>query len=175
MKNKGFSMVELLFVIMILSALTLITGISGKAWLDRYRVEGQIKEIYTDLMNARVSAMQKNRMYFVKLASTEYTVYEDRDPVDPNNPALDGDGVLLPGDLLVLQKKLNPSYSLTIPPAAAEIDFDSRGLASAAPGPMGTQQTIRVTGSFGAAYDCVTISATRIWMGAYDGSMCVVR
>ncbi len=175
MKNKGFSIVELLFVIMILSALMLIAGISGKAWLDRSRVEGQMKEIYTDLMNARVSAMQKNRMYFVKLTSTQYTVYEDRDPDNPGNPALDGDGVLLPSDFQVLQKNLNPSYSLTIPPAAEEVDFDSRGIASAVPGPLGTQQTIRVTGSFGASYDCVTISATRIWMGVYDGSMCVVQ
>jgi hypothetical protein len=43
------------------------------------------------------------------------------------------------------------------------------------PGSMGTQQTIRVTASFGAAYDCITISTMRIKMGVYDGATCDVQ
>jgi prepilin-type N-terminal cleavage/methylation domain-containing protein len=178
MKNEGFTLLEVLFVLMISSTLMLIAGISGKAWMDRYRVEGQMREIYTDLLNARINAMQKNRIYFVTLSSTQYAIYEDRDAANPTNPSLDGDGAFQQAtDLLVLRKNLNVSYSLTIPPEVARIDFDSRGQVSATPGPMGTQKTIRVTASFGAAYDCITISTMRIKMGVYDydGATCFVQ
>ncbi len=163
MKNGGFTVIELLIVIIILSILLVIAGLSGRAWLDRYRVEGQVKEMYVDLMNARARAMQKNRMHFVRFTTAQYTVYED------TNPAPDGDGSLQPAsDAQVLQKSAN--YAITS--GSSEIDFDSRGLAT---GLTGTQTTIRVTTSYGAAYDCLTISATRIRMGAYNGSTCVTQ
>ncbi len=171
MKNKnGFSLIELLMIITIIGILLGYAGISSKAWLDRYRVESQMKKMFADLMNARISAMQKNRTYFVTLAATQYTIYEDTDP------APDGDGELTPGsDAVVTQTNLNPNYSLTIPAGSSQIIFNTRGLASTDPGPMGTQTMIRVTGSFGSAYDCIVISATKIRMGAMNGATCVVQ
>ena len=175
MKNKnGFTLLELLVVMVIMSILIAIASISGKAWLDRYRVESQMKQVFADLMNARISAMQTNRTYFVTFAAMQYTVYADRDPLDP---ALDGDGALQTAtDRVVTQMNLNPIAPLTIPPAlATQLSFDARGLASALPGALGTGATIRVAGTSGAAYDCIVISPTKTKMGAMNGATCAVQ
>lgn len=169
MKNKGFSLIELVLVIAILMILLSIAGISGKTWLDRYRVEGQLKEMCVDLMNARVSAMQKNRMYFVTLSSTQYAIYEDRDSANPTNPALDGDGVFQAAtDKLIVQK--NTQYSIVPNPSGTTgFNFDRNGLVS-----LNGTLHFDLTGSTASpAYDCITLFTTRILTGRWNGTDCV--
>ena len=174
MKNSGFSLIELVVVIAILSTLLLIAGLSGKAWIERYRVEGQTKELYADLMNARVSAMQKNRMYFVTLASAQYTIYEDRDPAhpfsNPANAAYEGDGVFqgAAGDKLVVQK--NTQYSI-VSSGTNSFNFDRNGLVS-----MNGKLHFDLTGSTASpAYDCLKLFTTRILTGKWTNGDCVVQ
>lgn len=176
MDKKGFTLIELLVVMVIIGILLGIAVISGKTWLDRYRVESQMEVLSVDLMNARVSAMQRHRMYFVVFnptpTATQYTIYED------TSPAPDGNGTLeTAADRQVLQKSLNSGYALTIPGVAFNsINFGPKGLASMLPGPLGTEQTIRVANTtFGAKYDCLTISATMIRIGGWNGANCVVQ
>ncbi len=167
MKNSGFSLVELVVVIAILSSLLLIAGLSGRTWLDKYRIESQTKEMYTDLMNARASAMQKNRTYFVTLASMQYTVYEDRDPANPTNPVLDGDEVFeAASDRLVMQK--NTQYPIVSAPTGTSFSFDRNGLVSL----NGTLHFDLTNSSAGPAYDCITLLTTRILMGKWRGTVC---
>lgn len=169
MKNSGFSLIELVIVIAILSILLSIAGISGKTWLDRYRVESQTKEMYVDFMNARCSAMQKNRTYFVTLASMQYTVYEDRDLANPTNPALDGDDIFEgPGiDVLVTQK--NTQYQIVSNlTGTTGFSFDRNGLVSQS----GTLRFDLTNSSAGSAYNCITLNATRILMGKWNGTDC---
>jgi prepilin-type N-terminal cleavage/methylation domain-containing protein len=170
MKNNGFTLIELVVVVAIAMILMAIAGISGKAWLDKYRVESQMKEMSIDMMNARVSAMQRSRMYMVVFspsaaAATQYTIYEDTDPYP------DGNGTLETGsDRQVLQKSINPIYAVQT--EAAQIDFDQKGLVS---GMVGTATTVRVNGSFGSAYDCIVITLTGLRMGAWNGATCAVQ
>ena len=172
--KKGFTLIEMLISMAIMGILIGIAGIYGKAYLDRYRVEGQMKQMFADLMNARISAMQRNRTYFVTFgpsaaAATQYTIYADRDPADPATPpTLDGDGVLQTGtDEVVTQTRLNPTYKVAS--SAGEIDFSPRGLSGV------TMETIRVVGAFGSAYDCIAVSATKIRIGVMNGATCVVQ
>lgn len=175
MNKNGFTLIELIIVLVIIMILLAIAGISGKTWLDKYRVESQTKELAVDLMNAQVSAMQRNRVYFVVFnptpTATQYTIYEDRGAGQQ-----EGNGTFETTDRQVLQKNLNSNYALTIPGVAVNsVNFDPKGLASMSPGAMGTAQTIRVAATFGAAYDCIVIAATKIRMGAWNGTSCVVQ
>lgn len=168
MKDNGFSIIELLVVIGIVSILLAIAAINGRDWMDRYRVEGQIKEMYTDLMNARVSAMQKNRVFFVTLAPNQYSIYDDTySAINPSSP--DGDGVLQRGnDRLVMQKTIQ--YTLN---SSGDFNFTQNGLVSWSSGTNGG--TISLTSSANPLSDCIALATTRILMGKMNGTNCVTQ
>jgi prepilin-type N-terminal cleavage/methylation domain-containing protein len=164
--NDGYTLLELLIVIAIIGTLLAIAAISGSSWLKKTDVESQTKTMYVDILNARASAMQRNRAQFVKLENTRYTVYED------TNPGPDGDGVLQETqDREVMHKDIRAAYSITWNPSADDIiEFSTRGLMS------GSQCTVWVQNSYGSAYNCIVVSATRIKMGNFDGtSNCITQ
>jgi type IV fimbrial biogenesis protein FimT len=162
MNKKGFSILELIVVLAILGILLSIATISGSTWLNKYRVESQMKEMYVDLMNARASAMQKNRMHFVELTAARYTVYED------TNDGPDGNGTPETAlDTPVMRKDI-PSYPIAWN-AGGTIIFNTRGLMS------GSERSVWVSDSHGSAYNCVKVSATRILMGGWNGTACVTQ
>lgn len=166
-QRKGFTLIEVLLVMIIIAILLGIAGLYAKPWMDKYRVESQTRELYVDLMNARVRAMERNRMHFVAFSPaiasvTRYTVYED------TNTAPDGNGTPEEADdTLIMQKNFNPIYTMTWNGANARIQFDTRGLMS------GSEGAIYVTNrSYGAAPDCVVISASKIRIGVWNGANC---
>ena len=151
MTRNGFSLMEVLIVIAIMMTLLTISGISFNSWMRNYRLEGQVRSLYVDLMNARVQAMQKNHLYFVVVAENSYTVKEDRN----DDGAADAD--------LWTKQLINPSNWVDT------VVMNTRGLVS-------PEDTITFdTGDATAAYDCITLSSTRIRMGKFNGTNCVSR
>ena len=160
LKNDGFTLTELIIVVGIFGLLLGMAAIAAHDWLINAQVEDQMREMYADLTNARASAMQRNRVYFVRLAANQYSLYED------TNPSPDGDGALQTGqDRLALQR--TTKFTLDAG-GVTGFNFMTSGLASVTT----TTFSVRGISTTSPGYDCILISATRILMGKWDGTNC---
>ncbi len=173
--DGGFSLLELLVLLGILIVLLAIAIPQTASWVNRYNAEAQIKQIYSDLMNTRAKAMQRNRMHFVALAPGQYTVYED------TSPQPDGDQDLnTANDTTVLQNASKFTISHNLPSLGTQgnyqVGFDPRGLIGGYDASGNkvvlSSNYIRVTTSAAPEYDCINISSTRLKMGKFDGTNC---
>lgn len=166
MKSSGFTLLEIIIVMAILGTLFGIATMSGRDWLEQYRVEGQTKELYADLMNARVSALQKNRVFFVTLqTANQYAIYED------TNPSPDGDEDLQPTqDTLVMQKPTRFPLQFRLGLGLTTFNFGKSGLVS-------LNGTIRFDTSVDPFSDCIKLFSTRILMGKWNksSSTCIAQ
>lgn len=152
---RGVTLVELIVVLSVISVLAFALSFSFEGWIGRYRAESSIKELHVDLMNARVRAMQSQRMYFVNTdGGKRYTIYED------TNPAPDGDGALDGSDAVWVQKDAGYSVLNTV---ALPFSFNRDGLIDNS-GALRLETEDYVD----ADYDCVEVSPTRVNLGKWN-------
>jgi prepilin-type N-terminal cleavage/methylation domain-containing protein len=166
MRQDGFSLIELIVVMGILVILVSIAGYYGHDALVGSQAENQTREMFSDLMNARVSAMQKNRVFFVTLAANQYAIYEDTyNAASPTS--LDGDGNLQAGnDRLVKQKATTYAlYSF----GTTTFNFAPCGTCDLSSGPT---NTIHIVSTSAPSFDCIILSTTRLLMGKWNGTDC---
>jgi prepilin-type N-terminal cleavage/methylation domain-containing protein len=153
MDDQGFSLIELVIVIAIISVLAVIVGINANQWLNKYNAESKIRQMHADLMQARVQAMQYNRQYSVVVNTNSYQIGSTND-----------NGITT----------WQPSKTLNYPVSLAStgtIAIDQRGIISA-----GIAIIQFNTGSGTPEYDCIQmLYATRINIGKMNGANCVTR
>jgi len=174
MKNEqGITLVELIITVSVAAILVAALAFSFKGWMGAYSAENQIKNMYVDLMNTRARAMQRNRVHFVSLTTTQYTIYEDTyDATVTANP--DGDGVLqTASDFGFPPKTLDKRYPITwsnFGDAQPQIQFSRKGIANA-------QRVICSNTTADTDYNCIEIAETTISTGKLttkipDGGAC---
>jgi len=181
MTSRGYTLIELLIVLAIIAILLIALAMSFEGWRGKYRVESQVQQLYTDLLEARARAMQRNRAHFVDFTTqTSYAVYDDDS--DGAVKVTDGDRLLQVGagpsaDTLLPGYPRTVEYRMTYGTsglAQARIDMDRRGIiTSVLAGAISPNLTICLftdNDADGASdldpdYDCLAVSETRINMG----------
>ncbi|MEW6569834.1 MAG: prepilin-type N-terminal cleavage/methylation domain-containing protein [Nitrospirota bacterium] len=175
MRQDGLTLIELLIVITIIGILIVVSGFEFSGWMARYKVESEIKDLYTDLSNARTLAMQRNINYFLRLnsaATKEYSAYEDT-----NN-----DDACCAGDTKIGRlSKQNRSHDIAWNGGGVvDIGMDRRGIFEPSTAPLGINIWLlkddgTTYGNSEVDYDCIVIAPTRISMGKYDGATCQAK
>ena len=161
MKNcAGVTLIELITVISIIGVLVFALGFSFQDWNAAYKIESQIKEMHSDIMHARVSAMCKKRVHFVKLEAAQYTIYEDTNPMPDGNNTLE-----TTTDNLVVQKTGDYTIESHLSFGHTQFKFDKDGASS-------HNGKIRLVSSAAPDYDCIVLFSTRINLGKWDGAAC---
>jgi type II secretory pathway pseudopilin PulG len=171
MRDDGITLAELIIVVSIIGILTVAVGFSFEGWMGTYRIESQIKELYSDLMEARTRAMTWNRMHFVVLNISNYVVYEDTNDNAILEPGAGGDnpvpGYMDPGTLNARAKMVQ--YDLGW---AGTIEFDTRGLSSSA---AAVSVPVALPPGIHPDYDCILVYQSRIRIGQMSGGICVYK
>jgi len=156
----GFTLIEILIAVAIVGILTVLAVSSFQGFNEKYRVEGETKQMFSDLMDARGRAMQRNRAFFVQINANGYTTYED------TSPSPDGNGVFdIAADTLVANVTIRRTINNG---GLSNFRFNRNGIASAT-------GTIWLTSTAQPDYDCITVQATRIKMGQYNAGTCVEK
>ena len=181
MRDRGFTLIEIVMVVAVFAVLITALSFAFIGWQGKYKVESQVKSMYSDLMDARVRAMRVKRTHFFYLLSpTSYTMYDD--DADGANQLPDGDGTLqdtgAAPDTQIPTFPRTVEHDLNLDGAAPSgrkpqdvIGFNARGLATTS-----QDRTICVfTDSDGDGesdsnpdFDCIVISQTRTNIGQFD-------
>jgi len=157
----GFSLVELLVTLAVLTILLTMAVTTFRGLDEKYDVESETKQLFSDLMEGRARASQRYRVVFVQLAGNGYSTHED------TFTAPDGNGSLEPGsDTRVANVAVRHQLEANLDGGVTSFEFDRNGIAS-------VSGYVRFASTVIPDYDCITIKPTRIKMGRFSGGACV--
>lgn len=147
MRESGFSLIELLVIIVVMGTLLAIGTLQFNQYNRKANIEGQVRTMYADLTKARSEALlqKKNRSFTV--TGTEFTIYSSVTAV--GTPI----------------RQTTFKYPVAIDNTTT-ISFNSQGMASAT-------KTVCVDPAGNPAYiDSIVITETMIQLGKWDGGNC---
>lgn len=156
----GFTLVEIMIALAIVGIVVMLATGTFQEMMEKYRVEGETKQMFADLMDARGRAMQRNRVFHVQITSNEYKMFED------THPPPDGDSDLTGSDTQMIS--VTVKHAITPTGGLSGFRFNRNGIASAT-------GTIQISSTATPDYDCITVRETRIKMGQLNAGTCVEK
>lgn len=75
-RNAGFTIVELLIVVVIMGILTAIAVPNFTTWVSNYRLKGAIQTLHGDLMGAKMLAAKQGRQYRIVTAASSISIQQ---------------------------------------------------------------------------------------------------
>ena len=170
MRQNGFSLIELLSVIIIFGILLSLGVSSYRGWKTRHDMEVEIRQVYSDIMNLRVMAKTKSIRHFMILGATQIRANEDTNVSGTFNT---GDSTLCLWSRKTGQgtdSQCTDSGSVSVGTlvypiiwsGGSALGFDSKGLAD-------SDSTVCIDFSVNeptnTAYDCVSVSGGIVNIG----------
>jgi prepilin-type N-terminal cleavage/methylation domain-containing protein len=159
MNRKGFSLIELVVVIGIISILLALATLNFSQWQRKTNVEKETKELYADLMFIRQQAIVTgmiHQFHYVSANSVTFLRYSSE------NDAL---------GTRIRQRNLPYAISKSSwsDPSGNDIDFTSRGMMDDVDG-----KALCISSDADPAYDSIVIQQSRISLGknTEQGSSC---
>lgn len=159
MDNKGFSLIELIVVMVIIAILLAIVALNFSDWLQKAQVERQVKEMYSDIQGARMRAAFTKQRQSVEfgansLAFRRYSTLND----------------ILGTSVTTKSLPLSITRSSWITPVDGRLEFDTKGVSTDA-----NIKVICINNTVNAPYDALVITQTLINLGKVTplGASCV--
>jgi len=159
MKNKGFTLIELIIVITIITIISAIAIPTYRRWMKKVSIENDTKMIFALLSEARARAFAEKRACGIIFDGATIRLRCDTDADDDINDETTD----------INSATIKNAFIQNLSSGVLYTKFDKDGTAS-------------ITGNIHAedistdpTYSCINISRTRIKMGKWDGSTCQVK
>jgi prepilin-type N-terminal cleavage/methylation domain-containing protein len=162
--TSGFSLMELLITITIMALVIAISTLSFNTWQAKSKFEAQIRELFSDISEARTNAFTQKIGYRIEFQPSNYVMKSYSTENEPKNA-----GRTIKDKKLKYGLTLKTGSDLAVDITDHTVDFDSRGFAS-------KNFTVIVNPlTVDSALNCLVVFVTRTNMGKINGTTCEFR
>lgn len=155
-KSSGFTLVELIITIAIISILLSIATMDFRSWTVKTNIDKQTRELFVDINEARIRSQLRKQNHSIFIENT--SSYSFKSYSSENESAAAG------------RKEFTKTvkYLIASPAANTNIMFNTRGAIYS-----GFGNTIYISPANSGAFDCIVIDEVRTNIGKTTNGNCV--
>lgn len=156
-QQTGFTLIELVVVIFLITTLMAVAGLNFNSWRTKYKVEAQVKEMAADINELRLMAMTSKQKHSITLNANSYvfrSYSSDDEPITS--------GTILTGGTHHVSYGLKSDATTTY--NNSRFELDQLGLMA------GSTATIYLDRSDVAFLNCITLQTARTNIGSRNAT-----